>query len=474
MAYTRKEIELTHKDYKENINHWEYFIRSFNGGFDYMVGQYLNRYNLELDNEFNQRLANTPCDNHCKNIVQIYSSFLFRVKASREFGTIENDPSLEAFLKDADLEGNSFDTVMKQAQNYASIYGHVFLILDKPAVQTRTRAEELDQDIRPYISTVTPENVLDWNFKRELNGKYALDYLKIREEVDRDGGSYFRLWYPDRVDTVYMEDRSTEPTIIDTANNQIGRIPAVILYNSKSHKRGVGQSDLSDIADLQKSIYNEYSEIEQLIRLTNHPSLVKTPGVNASAGAGAVIEMPEEMDSNLKPYLLQPSGQNLVSIMDSITNKVNAIHRIAHTDAVRGTKQQVSSGIALQTEFELLNARLSEKADNLQIAEENIFRCFAMFQNAQFDGEISYPDSFNIRDYATDLSFYQMAKSMNIESPTFQKEIDKEIVRTVVDDDETLNTIFDEIDTKPEVGQFTQDEPQAPEVEDEEIEEPTT
>ncbi len=473
MAYSRKEIELTHKDYNENVNRWEYFIRSYNGGFDYMVGQYLNRYNLELDNEFNQRLANTPVDNHCKNIVQIYSSFLFRVKPSRVFGSIENDPSLESFLKDADLEGNSFDTVMKQAQNYSSIYGHVFLILDKPKVVTNTRAEELEQDIRPYISILTPENVLDWNFKRELNGKYSLDFLKIREEVDKDGGSYYRLWYPDRVDTVYMEDRGTEPQTIDTATNQIGRIPAVILYNSKSHKRGVGQSDLTDIADLQKSIYNEYSEIEQLIRLTNHPSLVKTPGVNASAGAGAVIEMPEEMDSNLKPYLLQPSGQNLNSIMESITNKVNAIHRIAHTDAVRGTKQQVSSGIALQTEFELLNARLSEKADNLQITEENIFRCFAMFQNNQFDGEIDYPDSFNIRDYATDLNFYQMAKAINVSSPTFQKEVDKEIVRTVVDDDETLNIIFDEIDTKPEVGQFTQDEPQAPEVEEEEIEEPT-
>ena len=51
MAYSRKEIELTHKDYNENVNRWEYFIRSYNGGFDYMVGQYLNRYYLELDNE---------------------------------------------------------------------------------------------------------------------------------------------------------------------------------------------------------------------------------------------------------------------------------------------------------------------------------------------------------------------------------------------------------------------------------------
>jgi hypothetical protein len=220
---------------------------------------------------------------------------------------------------------------------------------------------------------------------------------------------------------------------------------------------------------LQKAIYNELSEVEQLIRLTNHPSLVKTPSVNASAGAGAVIEMPEELEPNLKPYLLQPSGQNLQAIMESISNKVNAINRIAHTGAVRTTKQAVSSGIALQTEFELLNARLSEKADNLQIAEEQIFRLYALFQNATFDGEINYPDSFNIRDYATDLIYYQQAKSLSIGSPTFMKEVDKEIARAVVDDNEKLNEIFDEIDSASEVGQFTQDEVEQETVAEEEI-----
>ncbi len=468
MAYSKDEALDTHKDYRETINNWEYFIRSYNGGYDYTIGQYLNRYNLELDNEFNQRLANTPCDNHCKNIIQIYSSFLFRVKPSRDFGSMSEEPSLESFLKDADLEGNSFNNVIKQAQNYASIYGHCFMILDKPTIQTRTRADELNQDIRPYISIVTPENVLDWNFKREVNGKYYLDYLKIREEVDKDGGTYFRIWYPDRIDTLYQKDQQ-DPSIIDTADNLIGKIPAVILYNSKSHKRGIGQSDLTDIADLQKSIYNEYSEIEQLIRLTNHPSLVKTPSVNASAGAGAVIEMPDEIEPNLKPYLLQPSGANLNAIMDSIQHKVEAINRIAHTGAIRTTKQQVSSGIALQTEFELLNARLSEKADNLEIAEEQIFRLYALFQNVNYDGEINYPDSFNIRDYATDLQFFSMAKAMNLQSPTFNKEVDKEIVRAVIDDDDKLTQAFDEIDGQAEVGQFTQDEVQEEDVEDEDV-----
>ncbi len=425
MAYSKDQTIDTHKDFKETISNWEYYIRSYNGGYDYMVGQYLNRYNLELDNEFNQRLANTPCDNHCKNIIQIYSSFLFRVKASRDFGDMADEPSLETFMKDTDLDGNNFTTVMKQAQNYASIYGHCFLILDKPKVITNTKADELQQDIRPYLSIVTPENVLDWNYKREINGKYSLDYLKVREEVDRSGGTYYRMWFPDRIDTVYLKADGSEPTLIDTADNQIGKIPAVI---------------------------------------------VKTPSVNASAGAGAVIEMPEELEPNLKPYLLQPSGQNLQAIMESINNKVTAINRIAHTGAVRTTKQAVSSGIALQTEFELLNARLSEKADNLQLAEEQLFKLYALFQNTEFNGEINYPDSFNIRDYSTDLMFYQQAKAINVKSPTLVKEIDKEIARAVVDDDAKLNIIFDEIDTKPEVGEFTQDEVEKETVEEETIE----
>ena len=54
--------------------------------------------------------------------------------------------------------------------------------------------------------------------------------------------------------------------------------------------------------------------------------------------------------------------------------------------------------------------------------------------------------------------FNKQAKAINVQSPTLSKEIDKEIARAVVDNDEKLNIIFDEIDIKSEVGEFTQDE----------------
>ena len=65
--------------------------------------------------------------------------------------------------------------------------------------------------------------------------------------------------------------------------------------------------------------------------------------------------------------------------------------------------------------------------------------------------------------------YYQQAKAINVQSPTLMKEIDKEIARAVVDDDEKLNDIFDEIDSNSEVGEFTQDEVEQESVAEEQI-----
>jgi len=124
--------------------------------------------------------------------------------------------------------------------------------------------------------------------------------------------------------------------------------------------------------------------------------------------------------------------------------------------SVRATESKIASGIALQTEFQLLNARLSEKADYLENAEEQIWSLFALWQNKTWDGEIDYPDTFDIRDWASDLQLLQTAKASGVKSETFTKEIDKQIVNAVVDDDEKINEINKEIDSSTiAIGQFS-------------------
>ncbi len=462
----REFVEVTHPDFDLMINRWEFYLRSYLGGDEYKAGKYLNEYQLELDMEYDNRINFTPIDNHSRNIISIYSSFLFRVPPTREYGALANDPALEPFLKDTDLEGQNFNAFMKNAQTYSAVYGNIWIFVDKPESNAQTRAEELGQNIRPYLNMITPDNVYDWHYSRAKSGKYYLDYIKVREEVTKDG-TYFRIWTPEEINYVFMDSESGDPKVVDTKPNALGMIPAVCLYNKRSPKKGIGISDLTDVALLQRSIYNELSEMEQLIRLSNHPSLVKTQGVEASAGAGSVISMPDDLDTGLKPYLLQPSGANLSEIRASIEQKVEMIDRATHMSGVRHTKTQVQSGIALQTEFENLNSALSEKADLLENAEEQIWTIWGMWQNKVFDGEIYYPDTFNLRDYASDLQYLQLAKASGVRSSTFQKEIDKQIAKAVVDDDDVIKTINDEITAQSEVGVFETAQTQAEVAEEE-------
>ena len=466
-------LHSKHDLWHSNISNWEFYIRSYLGGNDYKNGYYLHRYILETPEEYDARIRHTPVDNHCKNVVQIYTSFLWRVPPTRDYGDLDGDLQLASFLEDADLDGRNFNTIMREVQMNASIYGNCWVIVDKPQSNAKTRAEELAQDIRPYVSIYTPENVVNWNYRRSASGRFYLDMLVVIEDINADR-AIIKVFTEESIMTYEFEDYSEEytdkkPRLIEEIPNPIGTIPAVNVYNLRGAKRPIGISDLADVAYLQQSIYNDYSEKEQLIRLANHPSLVKTPNVEASAGAGAIIEVPEDLDASLKPYIIQPSGQNLDGIMKCIQNKVDAIDRITHMGSVRATGNQIASGIALQTEFQLLNARLSEKADYLENAEEQIWGLFAKWQDKEWNGKVNYPDTFDIRDWANDLQYLQMAKASGIKSETFNKELDKQIAEAVIDDSEMMKTINDEIDaTRTVRGQFTTTEVEGQTVEEEE------
>ena len=450
------EITYTHPDYDEHEERWEFYLRSYMGGQDYKDGDYLTRYINEDKDEYSRRISLTPIDNHCRNIVHIYSSYLWRIPPTRTFNSLDGNVALDPFLKDCDLDGRSFNAFMKEANIWASVYGHVWIMLDKPKSNAGTKAEELAQGIRPYATLFTPENIFDWRYERTESGRFKLTYLKVRESVENidktSKRAYFRIWTEEEVQIYEVTDEMER--LVETLPNPIGRIPAVFLPANRSVVRGIGISDLTDIAYMQQAIYQELSEIEQLIRISNHPTLVKTFGTDASAGAGSVINMPDELDSNLKPYQIQPSGSNLDAVRAAIMDKVESINRMAHMGAVRGTEAQTKSGVALQTEFQLLNARLSEKADILQLAEEQLWELFCIWQGVTPDVEVFYPDSFDLRDYPNELAFLQQARASGVRSNTFLKAVDKLTADLVLDDDELLQA-HEEIDSTNQVlGQF--------------------
>ena len=420
--------------YQQYVEQWRYLLVSYMGGDDYREGGFLQKYQMETSAEYGSRLQSTPLDNHCGSVVRVYNSFLFRTEPARTFNQLAGAPEVEDFLKDADMDGRSLDAFMSDVATWSSVFGHCWIVMAKPAIGALTRADEIAAGVRPYVNLLTPLAVLDWHWARRPSGRYELDYLRYVEDINGDI-QIIKEWTPDEVRTIEVDtgqETIGEPLV---EPNGLGRIPAVIAYNGRSMIRGVGISDIADIADAQKFIYNLNSEIEQSVRLDSHPSLVTTPDTQIGTGAGAIIHMDGTLDPGLKPYLLEYSGASVDSILATIDKTIASIEKMANIGAVRATESRTLSGVAMETEFQLLNARLAEKANALELAEEQLWRLWCAYQQVPYSVEIDYPGSFNIRDTGSELQQLKTARE-TAQDPVIQQLIDRRLVELLGEDPE--------------------------------------
>jgi len=427
----------TYESYDER---WRFMLESYLGGLEYRQSGHLTRYQLESDVEYRARLLATPLVNHCSSVINVYNSFLFRTLPTRDYGTLAGMPELMDFIEDADFEGRNLNQFMKDVHTWSSVFGHSWIMCVKPNIGSTNRGQDQAAGVRPYLSLLTPQVVLDWSYTRLPNGAYVLDYFRYIEEIN---GSVrvVKTWTPTTIQTQTVDVSKNVISSDFMDINQLGMIPAVIAYNKRSSYRSIGISDIADIADLQRFIYNSMSEVDQSIRMNTHPSLVKTPDTSAGVGAGSLIEMPTDIDPGLKPYLLSYDGASVDSIYTAIQQAVDDIDKMANTGAVRATESRKVSGVAMQTEFELLNARLSEKADNLELAEEQIFKLFAMYMDREWTGVIEYPGSFNIRDTADEITQLKIARETVLPGSVAASAIDLRVLEWLDISDEEMALI---------------------------------
>jgi len=465
---TLEQLKETHSVYKQEMRQWDYLARSYAGGPDYREAGYLRKYLNEDQspgNQYNQRLVSTALDNHVQTVVNVYRSYLFKTEPTRTLGTVGEAVDADDFIEDCDLDDTDLNDFQKAVSDTLSIYGTAWIAVDRPAYQAQTRAEEQALGIRPYVSMYTPLQALDWRYERGISGRSELVYVKIRE-ASFDTYDVIRVWTPEIVYEYHVE-RNQHSIAVRGANdidlnsntvstnlivdytriikqveyiNPLGRVPVFCAYNGQKVVVGCGNSDIADASDHQRSIYNYCSELEQNIRISSSPSLVKTADTQASGGSGAIINMPENLPGDLKPFLLQPSGATIDSILAAIQYHKDAIDRMTHLTAVRGEKTQ--SGVATEADFLVLNARLSDKAAALEKIEYKIWDLFFAWQGVEpsEDFEICYETSFSLRDKARDLA--QLAQGLSlVDNPLYQAEAKKAIVEITLDDDETIEAV---------------------------------
>jgi len=99
----------------------------------------------------------------------------------------------------------------------------------------------------------------------------------------------------------------------------------------------------------------------------------------------------------------------------------------------------------MQSEFLLLDAKLCEKAKQLELFEEQFFRVWAKWQGIQFDGEIKYPMAFHIRDKNLDMDILAKAavvqRDLANASPDVKTVIDNKILELLAKDEDELDVM---------------------------------
>ena len=469
---TLEQIEQTHPSYTEVAKQANYHYKSYVGGELYKSGSYLTKYigeNAGPGDQYGKRLDSTPLDNHVQTTVDIYRSFLFRTLPKRELGLLINNPLVNAWLYDTDQEGQSLDSFLKTANDLAMVHGSTWILIDKPAYKVETEAEAIALGVRAYSAMYTPQNVLDWYFERNLAGKMELEYIKVRES-ENDQYVTFTCWHKDYIEKykVSKDEQGAYDVIVEHEeyDNPLGYIPFIFHAPLKSPTKGVGLSLVADVANQQKFIYNCMSEIESHIRISSHPTLVKPTSTDAVAGAGSILNLDESIDPGLKPYLLQPGLNTTDTILKSIENSVASIKRMTHTSAIQATTGSPMSGVALQVERQLLNAKLADMADTLKETEYQMWITWLDWQALSMpeDFQLDYPETFDMRDEHLELDFLMKARSAGVSNEMFQNEISKQVVALTVDDDELQSEILADMDkgefethemTNPETGAVT-------------------
>ena len=431
---TKTELQQTHPDYDTWLPEWLFFMRSYFGGKRYRDGNYLIKHSLESQSNYERRKKMAYFYNYCAPVVDIFNSLLYATEPERKYGNLGDEEFFKSFLEDADFDGNSFKQFAREAQRFASIYGRINILIDKSSAKVETQADQEALNIRPYLTIITPEKIVDWRYDRDISGKPFLAFVKIKE-----GEGLYRIWTPEAwalfsIDGDVGDD--DQVMAIEGAKHDLGEVPIVTLYNKTTLTRMLGVSDLEDISYVNRNTFYLCSDAQEVVENTAFPMLAMKiesgDDETKTIGPRNILPIDDEPGSN--PYWLEAPHTSLAAIEVRINNNGREIYKNANLSGVKTSESvQPWSGIAIDIENQQRNANLSEKAANQEEAETETMRIVALWMGKVFDGSINYVENWDITDANNEVqNNINALNQVEPLSPTMVREQQKKLSRNIL------------------------------------------
>lgn len=432
-------LSYTNPDYDANIYQWNKYIDCYSAIDIY---KYIFKHIREHDDSWRQRLKRGYYYNYVASIVDLYVAYLFEGAVTRrEPRELQED--VQALYKDATRTGMKYDLFMQMAATFAIAAGHTGILVDMPSGGGVMTVEEVKRNkIRPYLSLVQAQQILDW----ELDDKGQFEWVKIeiptqqnrtwKKQVDSDTRT-FVIWtkYDWEKWQVYLENGENGKQVqkarqIDGGEHPCGEVPLVILKNKNSLLHSwFGESAVRDICDINIAILNwcSFADEEIANRCLNILTMQES-------GDDSPIELSHYniltyAEGAERPQYLAPSDTVLKLIGDQIKDARSEIYRLARLSGSTGLLgvREATSGVAYAFEFNETNQSLSAKAQYVEQAELDIHRLYAKWlgKDSQ-DMSIVYPREFGVDDFLIELQILTEARA-TLTSEKAIRELEKRV-----------------------------------------------
>lgn len=450
----KKRLRQTHPTYAALQADWQFYLDSYMGGEHYRQKDYLFRHLRESPKNYEDRKQRAVYPNYSRKVIDINSAFIFKDPIKRD----SDDPGFEEFQSNADRKGTPLTQIMaEQVGKLGMVAGHAVAVVDVPreAGVARTRRDDQLLGIRPYVSVYTPLDVVDWS----IDARGAYRWIRVRECAPDDTGPLderkkqrfiYRIWTTDEC-MVFDEDG----TEIERSTHTLGEVPAVFIPIGEHMQHvDVGESKLTDIAPLNRAIYNYRSLLDEFLyrqafnflALPTDESLTpeRIKALMQEIGVNNATFYPAKTNP---PSYVSPPSDPAEMIMKAIEASAREIIELAKLQDRKSSSAE-KSGIAHAYEFQESNAAFAKIAKNLEDGEKKIIRLFYKWQKKNdVPVSVQYPQNFNITTLADQLEEALSELTLDI-SDTFNKQVKKNIVQAALPgaDAAVRDQIFDEID----------------------------
>jgi hypothetical protein len=456
---TNQHIEQEHPEYTSKARMWRRYRDLYAGGeqFREHAAEYLVRRHKEGMDIYQERLARVFYENYLGSIVDWYTATLVRREPVLEFeGT--DEPAREfysAFVGNCDLRGTTLTQFFKQQMTEALVCGKSYVVVDFPRVDgpALSRAEEdASGQSRAFLMAYNADELINWS--HDKNGEF--EWVVLRTSwLKQDGVKSFgwkretRWVYYDREKYEVYEQREADQKkrieLIDSGRHgfaDIGRVPVFELRVSE------GLWLTNKIALLQLEHFNKSNALAWALTmgLFAMPVIYSDKEWNQITGESYYIQL----GPNDRFGWTEPTGNVFQIAAENLTRLKDEIYRVTYLmQQASNSGGQVQSGLSQQWDFSVTQEILRSYGDTVKDSIRSVLNAIAAARRDRLTIDATGMDEFDITDFSTEASDAQSLLSMNIQSPTLKRQIQKRVALKYLSDarQEIKTRIAQEIDS---------------------------